>query len=114
MWVSRRVFEELVAEALDSIPAELAEQMDNVAVVVADAPDGEEVLGVYHGVDLPSRSPLTYGAVTPDVITIYRRPLCELAVDEDHLAEQVRVTVLHEIGHHFGLSDDDLARLGWD
>ena len=111
--VSRRRFEELVAAALDGIPDELAAQMDNVAVVVEDAPASGDVLGHYQGVDLPSRSPLSYGGVTPDVITIYRLPLCELAADEAELARQVRITVLHEVGHHFGLSDEDLERLGW-
>jgi predicted Zn-dependent protease with MMP-like domain len=118
--VSRRRFEEMVADALDAIPAELAEQMENVAVVVedwpprdrADAHDGT-LLGLYEGVPLTSRSPIGYAGVLPDRITIFRGPLCERAVDEDDLAAAVRTTVLHEVGHHFGISDDRLRELGW-
>lgn len=112
--VPRRVFEALVAEALDSIPEELARQMDNVAVIVEDwPPEGEQLLGLYEGVALTERSPFTYGGVLPDRITIYRGPLCALAEDEDDLAEEVYTTVVHEVAHLFGISDERLHELGW-
>jgi predicted Zn-dependent protease with MMP-like domain len=116
--VSRRRFEELVADALDSIPVELASEMENVAFVVEDWPRpeqsrGGQLFGLYEGVPLTSRGPVGYGGVLPDRVTIFRGPLCERAVDEDDLAEQVRVTVLHEVGHHFGIGDERLRELGW-
>jgi predicted Zn-dependent protease with MMP-like domain len=118
--VSEERFEEMVADALDSIPDGLADQMENVAVMVADWPtvaqlDGRAgtLLGLYEGVDLSRRSPLEYTGVMPDTITIFRGPLSAMARDEADLAEQVRVTVLHEVGHYFGLSEDRLHELGW-
>ncbi len=113
-------FEELVADALDSIPAELGRHMENVAVVVEDWPTTEQLagrrgtlLGLYEGIDLTRRSPKSYGAVMPDRITIFRGPLCRLARDEADLARQIRVTVIHEVGHHFGIDDARLHELGW-
>jgi predicted Zn-dependent protease with MMP-like domain len=118
--VSEERFEAMVADALDSIPDELADQLENVAVMVQDWPtaaqlDGRSgtLLGLYEGIDLPRRSPMGYTGVMPDQITIFRGPLMARARDEADLAEQVRVTVLHEIGHYFGLSDDRLHELGW-
>jgi predicted Zn-dependent protease with MMP-like domain len=113
-------FEELVADALDSIPPDLGDELDNVAVVIEDWPTPEQLedrggtlLGLYEGVPLTERGPLSYAGVMPDHITIFRGPLCELARDEEDLAAQVRVTVLHEIGHYFGMDDDQLRELGW-
>lgn len=118
MQVSRRRFEEMVADALDSIPPELGEEMDNVAVVVEDWPSAEQLdgragtlLGLYEGVSLTRRSPLATSL--PDRIVVFRGPLNARAADEAALAEDVRVTVLHEVGHYFGMSDDDLHELGW-
>ena len=118
--VSEERFEELVADALDSIPEELGRHMENVAVVVADWPTREQLggrrgtlLGLYEGIDLTRRSPISYGAVMPDRITIFRGPLCRLARDETDLARQIRVTVIHEVGHHFGIDDARLRELGW-
>jgi predicted Zn-dependent protease with MMP-like domain len=118
--VSEERFEAMVADALDSIPDELAEQMENVAVMVQDWPtaaqlDGRSgtLLGLYEGVDLPRRSPMGYTGVMPDKITIFRGPLSARARDEADLARQVRVTVLHEVGHYFGLSEERLHELGW-
>lgn len=120
IWVSEAVFEAMVADALDEIPPELAGVMDNVVVIVEDWPSPEQldgrdgtVLGLYEGIDLPDRSPLSYAGVMPDRITVFRGPLCALARDEVTLAAQVRVTVLHEVGHHFGLDDQRLHELGW-
>jgi predicted Zn-dependent protease with MMP-like domain len=118
--VSEERFEELVADALDEIPEELASQLENVAVMVQDWPTAAQLagrrgtlLGLYEGIDLPRRSPLGYNGVMPDRITIFRGPLCSLARDEADLARQVRVTVLHEVGHYFGLSERRLHELGW-
>ena len=118
MLVSRRQFEELVADALDVIPPNLAVEMDNVAVVVEDRPTSEQLeghsgtlLGLFEGVSLAHRSPLATSL--PDRITIFRVPICSLSRDEEDLADQVRVTVLHEVGHYFGMSDRDLEELGW-
>lgn len=125
MRVSRDRFEELVADALDDIPPELAVEMENVAVVVEEWPTAAQLddnmgrgqrgtlLGLYEGIPLTSRSEVTYAGVMPDRITIFQGPLCERATDEDELAAQVRVTVLHEVGHHFGMSDARLHELGW-
>jgi predicted Zn-dependent protease with MMP-like domain len=118
--VSEERFEELVADALDSIPLELADEMENVVVVVEDWPTAEQLegrrgtlLGLYQGIDLPRRSPVSYSGAMPDQITIFKGPLERISSDEDDLARQVRVTVLHEVGHHFGLSDARLHELGW-
>ncbi len=120
MHVSRDRFEELVADALDTIPPDLAAHMDNVAVLVEDWPTREQLggrpgtlLGLYEGVQLTDRSPLNYAGVTPDRVTIFRGPLCERSRDEAHLAHQIRITVVHEIGHHFGMDDARLRELGW-
>ncbi|HEY8218419.1 MAG TPA: metallopeptidase family protein [Acidimicrobiia bacterium] len=120
MEVSRARFESFVADALDEVPADLAEEMENVAVVVEDWPSRNQrsgqrgtLLGLYEGVPLTARGPISYSAVMPDKITIFRGPLCARARDERDLAAQVRVTVLHEVGHYFGLDDDRLRELGW-
>jgi predicted Zn-dependent protease with MMP-like domain len=118
--VSRAAFDEMVAAALDSIPDELGDAMDNVAVLVEDWPTPEQLggrrgtlLGLYEGVPLTSRGPLSYAGVAPDRITVFSGPLCRLARDEEDLARSVRVTVLHEVGHYFGMDDDRLRELGW-
>ena len=118
--VSDERFDALIADALDEVPAELAAAIENVAVVVAEWPSAEQqrggrgtLLGLYEGVPLTRRDPTTYAGVTPDRITIFRGPLCARAEDEAELAAQVRTTVLHEVGHYFGLSDARLRELGW-
>ncbi|HEX5586079.1 MAG TPA: metallopeptidase family protein [Acidimicrobiia bacterium] len=118
--VSPERFEELVANALDSIPAELAAAVENVAIEVAEWPTeaqldgrGGTLLGLYEGVPLTERGPMSYAGVMPDHITVFRGPLCAIARTEDELAQQVRVTVLHEVGHYFGMDDDHLRELGW-
>jgi predicted Zn-dependent protease with MMP-like domain len=120
MHVSRGRFEELVGDALDSIPPDLAAHMDNVVVVVEDWPTSEQLegksgtlLGLYEGVNLTDRSPINYAGVMPDRVTIFRGPLSRLASDEADLAHQIRVTVIHEIAHHFGIDDQRLRELGW-
>jgi predicted Zn-dependent protease with MMP-like domain len=117
--VSRRRFEEIVADALDGIPREIWLEMENVAVIVEDWPrpdqgtPGGTLLGLYEGVPMTHRSPLGYNGAMPDRITIFRGPLCARARDEDDLVAQVRTTVLHEVGHYFGMSDARLRELGW-
>lgn len=105
-------FEELVGDALDQIPEELVVLMDNVVVLVADEPDEEGLLGLYEGVPLTERE--AYGGLElPDRITIYRLPICALAATEDDVVDEVAVTVVHEVAHHFGIDDDRLDELGW-
>ncbi len=106
-------FEQLVADALDDLPPELAGQFRNVAVVVEDeAPDDPDLLGLYEGIPLTERE--SYSGALPDRITLYRIPLCLMAQDVDHLVEEIAVTVAHEFAHHVGIDDDRLHELGWD
>ena len=111
--VTRERFEELVAEALDGIPQELGRLMDNVAVVVAEGSEGSRLLGLYEGIPLTKRDGSYNGMVMPDRITIYRRPISEACSSEEALVHQIRVTVIHEVGHHFGIDDVRLRELGW-
>jgi predicted Zn-dependent protease with MMP-like domain len=105
-------FEVLVAEALDGIPEELGRLMDNVAVFVEDEHPSERLLGLYSGVPLTHRE--QYGAlVMPDRITIYRLPILAISRTPTELVEQVRVTVVHEVAHHFGINDARLRALGY-
>jgi predicted Zn-dependent protease with MMP-like domain len=108
-------FEALVAEALDEVPPELAALMDNVAVFVEDEPppDDPELLGWYEGTPLTERDS-GYAGVLPDRIVIYRGPTLRMCEDEDEVVEEVHVTVVHEIAHHFGIDDDRLHELGYD
>ena len=110
--VARTKFEELVAEALDTIPPELAELMDNVVVVVVDDPPEEGLLGLYTGIPLTERGGW-YSGVLPDRIEIYRNPTLEICETEEDVVEEVQITVVHEIAHHFGIDDKRLHDLGW-
>ena len=110
--VPRERFEELVADALDGIPEELGEYMDNVAVFVVDRPPEPNLLGLYQGVPLTARG-TSYSGTMPDRISIYRRTICAICNTEDEVVEQVRRTVIHEVAHHFGISDPRLRELGW-
>jgi predicted Zn-dependent protease with MMP-like domain len=106
-------FEELVGEALDSIPTELTAAMDNVVVLVAGRnPADPALLGLYEGVALTRRT-ADYAGVLPDRITIYRDAILDICADEDDVVEEVAVTVVHEIAHHFGIDDATLHALGW-
>jgi predicted Zn-dependent protease with MMP-like domain len=105
-------FERLVDEALDAVPEELWAQFENVAVIVEDQDaDEPELLGIYEGIPLTERE--EYGGALPDVIRIFRLPLCRMCDDEDELIEEVYVTVVHEFAHHLGIDDDRLHELGW-
>jgi predicted Zn-dependent protease with MMP-like domain len=105
-------FEEMVAMALDSLPAELGRLMSNVAVTVEHDPGPPGLLGLYEGIPLTSRT-TQYTGVLPDRITIYRQAICAICSTEDEVADEVRRTVIHEVAHHFGIDDDRLAELGW-
>jgi predicted Zn-dependent protease with MMP-like domain len=112
--MSRERFEELVADALDQIPEELATLVDNCVVLVEDeSPPGSTLLGLYVGTPLTARGP-GYTMVAPDRITIFRGPILRMCRSEAEVVEQVRVTVVHEVAHHFGIDDDRLAELGYD
>ena len=106
-------FERLVGEALDSLPAALGEMMENIAVMVEDAHPGEDLLGLYEGVPLTERE--DYGGLAmPDRVTVYRLPICQICHSEEELLEEIAVTVIHEVAHHFGIDDETLHQLGWD
>jgi predicted Zn-dependent protease with MMP-like domain len=105
-------FEEMVVTALDSLPGELGDLMRNVAVTVEHGPGPRGLLGLYQGVPLTSRSS-QYAGVLPDRIIIYRRAICAICWSEAEVGEQVRRTVIHEVAHHFGISDERLRQLGW-
>jgi predicted Zn-dependent protease with MMP-like domain len=106
-------FDEHVKAALDTLPPHLAAALDNVAIVVSDEhPDEPDLFGLYEGIPLPERGDMA-GAL-PDQITIFRLPLEEEFVDPDQLEREIRITVLHELGHYFGLDEDRLAELGYD
>lgn len=104
-------FEELVAEALDTLPPQFTKMMRNVVVVTDDGTD-PHLLGLYTGIPLTERNS-DYSAVLPDQITIYRRAICARCDTEDEVADEVRRTVVHEVGHHFGIDDERLHELGW-
>ena len=107
-------FEELVADALDEIPDDLWRLTDNVAVIVREGSDGSSLLGLYDGIPLTERSRgYGEGMAMPDRITIFRRPILAMCADEDEVVDQVRITVIHEVAHHFGIDDARLHELGW-
>jgi predicted Zn-dependent protease with MMP-like domain len=117
-------FEQLVARAIESLPEEFRERLDNIDVVVADEPDrrqlsrlerkrGETLLGLYEGVPLPERTH-GYGFVVPDVITIFRRPIEAICRSDSEIVAEIQKVVRHEIAHHFGISDERLRELGRD
>ena len=105
-------FEAYVQDAIDALPADIARLLDNVAIVVEDEPPpDEDLLGLYHGIPQSDRTS-SYGGVLPDLITIYRGPLERYyGHDRTLLREQVKRTVLHEIAHHFGISDERLVEI---
>ena len=105
-------FEEMVVNALDGLPDELARLMSNVAVLVEHSPGPPGLLGLYQGIPLTNRS-TSYAGVLPDHITIYSQAICAICRSEQEVADQVRRTVIHEIAHHFGIDDQRLDELGW-
>ena len=118
--VTTERFEELVGEALDSIPDELAGYMENIVLVVQEWPTAGQqsghrgmLLGLYEGVSLTRRGPMSYAAVMPDRITIFQGPHTQITHSEAGLRHRIATTVIHEVGHHFGISDERLQELGW-
>ncbi|WP_312803705.1 metallopeptidase family protein [Corynebacterium variabile] len=111
--VTDEEFEELVYRGLDMIPRKLLNSLNNVAIVVEDRNEEDPtLLGLYHGVALTERS-VEWPTYLPDKISIYRGALCDWCRSHDELVEQVAITVVHEIGHHFGIDDARLHELGW-
>jgi predicted Zn-dependent protease with MMP-like domain len=119
--VRRREFEQLVAEALDGLPRQFRRSMRNIAVIVEAAPSqalletmglwpDHTLLGLYHGVPLPERGH-SYGNVLPDHITIFQQPIEALCRTPEEIQDVVRETVIHEVGHYFGLDDARLEEL---
>jgi predicted Zn-dependent protease with MMP-like domain len=110
--VTRQRFEELVADALDGLPAWVLERMENVEVVVADVPppDQRNLLGLYHGIPLTKRG-RGYTSVLPDTITLYRSTIVGSVRNEDELRARIAHTVEHEVAHYFGISDDRLREM---
>ena len=113
-------FETLVSEALELIPPELAEHIENVALIVQDRPSANQqraykgmLLGLYEGVSLTRRSPTSYSGVMPDRITIFKEPHLRVVNSVADLRRRIAVTVVHEVGHHFVISDERLDELGW-
>ena len=113
--MSREAFEDAVGEALDGVPEELARMMDNVVVLVEDEPppgDGD-LLGLYEGTPLTERDSWWASGSLPDRITIFRLPTLAVCDTVDEVVDEVRITVVHEIAHHFGIDDERLHELGW-
>jgi predicted Zn-dependent protease with MMP-like domain len=120
----RAHFEELVVEAIDGLPDDILRLLDNVEIVVVDAPSaaqleeagvldkGELLLGLYEGIPLTDRTS-GYGMVLPDKISLFQGALESVCPDAETLRREVRVTVIHELAHHFGISDRRLRELGW-
>lgn len=117
--MNRDTFEAVVSQALDSLPEDIAERLDNVVIVVEDEPSDEDLrdagldpasetlFGLYQGVALTERG-ADYANVLPDRIVIYRLPLLEACADRAELVAEIRDTVVHEVGHYFGLGEEDL------
>lgn len=113
--MSRAEFEAAVADALDAVPPDLARQMDNVVVLVEDQapPDDPHLLGRYEGIPLTERGEGYATGSLPDRITIYRHPTLAICGSPQQVRDEVRITVIHEIAHHFGIDDTRLHELGW-
>jgi predicted Zn-dependent protease with MMP-like domain len=112
--MAREQFEALVTAALDGVPPELVALMDNCVVLVEDDPpaDDPDLLGLYDGTPLTERGN-GYSLVLPDRITIFRNPTLAICESADEVVDEVQITVVHEIAHHFGIDDDRLHDLGY-
>lgn len=114
--MTQQRFEECVADGLDLVPPDLTALMDNVVVLVEDLPPKDEpqdLLGLYEGTPLTERDGWWAAGSLPDRITIFRLPTLAICEDEEEVAEEVAITVVHEIAHHFGIDDATLHELGW-
>ncbi len=115
--MSREDFEGAVGDALDAVPAEFLDLLDNVVFLVEDEPSddlGGDCLGVYEGIPKTERGWDVGTATLPDRITIFRGPTLRSCASTAEVVDEVAVTVVHEIAHHFGIDDDRLEELGWD
>lgn len=111
--LTRQEFERIVDQALDELPGDIADKLDNLVVVVEDRhASGEDLLGLYEGISLADRG-MDYAGVLPDRITIYMESHIDMGLDRVSTIEEIRRTVLHEIGHHLGIDDARLSELGW-
>lgn len=110
----RHQFEQEVDRVIEALPEWVLEQVDNLVVVVEDDPTEEQgdILGIYEGVSLAERG--DYWGALPDRIVVFYRPHLALGLNEEELREEIRKTVLHELGHHLGIDDERLTELGWD
>jgi predicted Zn-dependent protease with MMP-like domain len=122
--LSRAEFEKLVAQAVDSLPPNFLAKLENVEVVVEREPTEEDLeqagvepggtlLGLYQGVPQTERG-TWYGNMLPDRIIIYQRPLEAVARDRREIRKEIRITLMHELGHHFGLGEDELSKAGYE
>ncbi|TAM70214.1 MAG: metallopeptidase family protein [Microbacteriaceae bacterium] len=114
MEMSADEFEKLVADELDALPDDMVDGIENVAFLIEDRPeDGSlNLLGLYDGIDNTHRGQYGYGEM-PDRITLFREPLLSICANEQELRDQVHITLVHEIGHFFGIDDAELHALGW-
>lgn len=113
MDIDEEDFYALVEEALATLPEELLDDLENVAIVVEDEPeDGSEILGVYEGTALTERDSSWFGML-PDRVVLFRGPLSRMCEDEDDLFEEIAITLVHEIGHYHGIDEERLHELGW-
>ena len=119
--MKREKFEKLVEEALAQLPKKFRKYIENLAVIVEESPPREVyrqtrtspysiILGLYHGVPFKHRGPY-YGNLPPDVIVIYQRPILQICHSEEEIKQKVKEVVFHEVGHYFGLSDEDLREI---
>jgi predicted Zn-dependent protease with MMP-like domain len=121
--LSEAEFEQLVIEALDTLPEDLLNLMDNIEVTVDRRPTRDQMrragvrsgtlLGLYEGIPLTARGSTSYSLVVPDKITIFQRPIESLCSTQEEIVKQVRQTVVHEVAHHFGIGETRLRELGW-
>jgi predicted Zn-dependent protease with MMP-like domain len=112
--MSSQEFEQAVSDALDEVPEDLARMMSNVVVLVDDEPpDDRGLLGLYEGTPLTERDEWWGAGSLPDRITIFRNTTLRICSSREEVVQQVKITVVHEIAHHFGIDDDRLHELGW-
>ena len=120
---ARRIrFERLVMRAVRRLPPQVKAMLDNVEIVVEDEPrpeqranaeDGETLFGLYEGTPLTARDS-GYSMALPDKITIFRRPIERACATPEEMADEIRITIIHELAHHFGIDEDRIAELGWE